>query len=265
MRSGAPSSPDSMMTLSVSGRLAKRTSDRNSLTSLTWPANSARQGSTTSTSLPPAWAMAATSASARGRSSAPSGKLATAATLIVVASAARAWPTKRGQTQTAATGPWALCARRHSASMSAAVSASFRLVRSRQASAVRAAPFRSVVTTPRPSGWRPRRPGSRPRARPRPGPASASGRASAPRPTGRRPYWSSAQGPSPSGRHGGPGWSPARCSCRPRRRPRRRTSGSRPPSRTAGPGPSSTRLRRASGSRAWPAPAHGGAGRRRRR
>ena len=42
MSSGACSSPDSMMTLSVSGRLAKRTSDRNSATSVDWPAMRAR-------------------------------------------------------------------------------------------------------------------------------------------------------------------------------------------------------------------------------
>ncbi len=99
------SSPDSRISLSVSAGWARRTAATNAEQAARWPAAQARQGSTRSISSPPAAAMAALSASASSRSSAPCGKLATAATRTAGSSAPRARATKRGQTQTAATLP----------------------------------------------------------------------------------------------------------------------------------------------------------------
>ena len=130
------SSPLSRMTLSVCPAQAPRAACSNRVTAASSPASRLFQGSTRSTSCAPARTMVSVSRSARSTSALPSGKLATAATAICAGSRLLAKPAKRGQTQTAATGPHGPCARAHSAATSASQSASFRLVRSRQASAI---------------------------------------------------------------------------------------------------------------------------------
>jgi hypothetical protein len=102
------------------------------------PAISARQGSTRSISCAPACMISPVSRSARSMSLLPSGKLATAATATPGGAWARARRTNRGHTHRAATRPGAAAARSARRRMSASLSPSLRLVRSRQASAMRA-------------------------------------------------------------------------------------------------------------------------------
>ena len=82
----------------------------------------------------------------RAVSALPSGKFATAATATSAGSSRRAKAASRGHTHTAAVRPNGPVARRHSRAMSASVSPSFRLVRSRQARARRALAAGSLST-----------------------------------------------------------------------------------------------------------------------
>jgi hypothetical protein len=66
----------------------------------------------------------------------------------------------------------------------------------------------------------------------------------------RPPCWSAATAPARACRRGGRGWSRARCSCPPPARPAAAPCGSRPASRTAGPGTRRRRLRAAGCRRA---------------
>ena len=139
---GVFNSPDSMISLRVLPAQAWRTAASSAVMarrSAASPPCKARQGSTRSISSPPAWMMALASASATAaKSSPPLGKLATAAMRMWAGSSARACATNRGQTHSAAGGPARPTARWARAAVAAASSASFRLVRSRQANARRA-------------------------------------------------------------------------------------------------------------------------------
>ena len=132
------SSPDSMISFSRLPTQALRTCATNCAAAACWPSCMARHGNTRSTSSPPPSTMVCVSASARSRSSAPSGKFATAATATSRGNSALDCAAKRGHTHTAATWPHGVTARWHKASIAAASSLSFRLVRSRHASVTRA-------------------------------------------------------------------------------------------------------------------------------
>ena len=171
----APSSPDSRITFSVSPSHARRTLRSTAATAASSPACSARHGSTTSTSCAPACTISSVSRTARSTSVLPSGKLATAATPMCAGNCDRANAASRGQTHTAATGPICARARSHRRAMSASVSASLRLVRSRQASDRRAASVGVMVVMPA-AVWKGWRPADHPPCRPRPAPAPACAR-----------------------------------------------------------------------------------------
>ncbi len=183
------SSPVSRITFIVRLAPPRRAARSTATQAASSPSSNARYGNTTSTSCAPACTMVSTSRSVRATSVEPSGKLATAATLTAGGTRSRASRANRGHTHTAATAPWWPRARSHSDCTSASVSRSFRLVRSRHASAMRASSSVVRHRHVRPPVHRRSPRAAAPREPAPPARQPACGRGSTPGPRVRNPCW----------------------------------------------------------------------------